>query len=186
MKKLGVLLGLITALCSSELHNTKYDKQIQSAVTYYWIDFPKWKYYKAQLYQESLLDSKATSHVGAKGLAQFMPSTWLDMQRELRIPKWVTPYIPSYSIKAGAYYMRKLRNSWTWNRPIEERHYLALASYNAGLGNILKAQKECKENKGRYILWEDISKCLPLVTGENAKETIQYVIRIQRWEKKLK
>lgn len=186
MRYLVLAVALIVNLYSNGLYNTKYDKQIQSAVNYYWLDFPKWRHYKAQLYQESLLDSKAKSFAGAKGIAQFMPATWLDIQRELDMPRWATPYMPSYSIKAGAYYMRKLRDAWSWNRPMLEKHYLALASYNAGIGNVLKAQQECKRRGLYYLLWRDIKQCLPAITGRHSKETIEYIKRIDKHKRRIR
>lgn len=179
MFKIILAFVLSVSLYADMLQTKKYDKAIKSAVLAYWTDYPNWKIYKAQLYQESLLDTNAKSPVGAKGLAQFMPRTWMDMQRRMNMPKWATPYMPKYSIKAGAYYMRTLRNSWTTKRSVEQKHNLALASYNAGLGNILKAQRKCKG----AILWEDIAPCLKEITGKYSKETLMYVDKIHKWEK---
>jgi soluble lytic murein transglycosylase-like protein len=155
----------------------KYDRDIQKSVKRYWVDFPKWKYWKAQLYQESLLNLFAVSYVGAKGLAQFMPGTKKQIWRELNYSQNISAFSTYHSISAGAYYMRKLRNQWRVKRPLIDRHNLALASYNAGLGNILKSQKKC--NNARF--YEDIIKCLPKVTGKHSKETRTYVKRIRRW-----
>lgn len=186
MKYLIVILFLLFTCKADLLQSDKYDEQIRHSVAIYWNDFPIWQWYKAQLYQESLLNTNAKSPAGAKGLAQFMPRTWLDMQRQMNMPSWVTPYMPSYAIEAGAYYMRRLRNNWSWNRPMLEKHYLALASYNAGLGNILKAQLKCKKLDFDYVLWEEIKMCLPYVTGKHSQETIIYIERIKKWEKRLK
>lgn len=176
------LLGIFCFLNAASLHSTKYDEQIKFAVSSYWLDFPKWKMYKAQLYQESLLEFNATSTAGAMGIAQFMPGTWIDMQKRMDLPSWATPYMPSYAIDAGAFYMRVLRNAWSAKRSIDEKHRLALASYNAGLGNILKAQKLC----GNAIFWDEIKVCLKKVTGRHSKETITYIERIEKWHSLLK
>jgi len=142
----------------------------------YWSDFPHWKAWKAQLYQESRLDPAAVSPVGARGLAQFMPGTWDQMLREL---KWgrVSPHMVRAAIHAGAYYDRQLRNQWSSPRPVEDRHWLAVASYNAGLGNLLEAQRKC----GMKALYDEIIACLPQVTRRYADETIQYVKQIKKW-----
>ncbi|MGE3333605.1 MAG: transglycosylase SLT domain-containing protein [Rhodospirillaceae bacterium] len=141
----------------------------------WWPDLPHWKLWKAQLYQESRLDPNAVSPVGARGLAQFMPSTWADMQRQLGIAG--SPHDDA-AIDAGAYYMAKLRRTWSAQRTPLERHDLAAASYNAGTGNILKAQTKCGGSK----LWPQIAPCLAAVTGPaNAHETQAYVERIHKW-----
>ncbi|MFV0561906.1 transglycosylase SLT domain-containing protein [Malaciobacter mytili] len=173
-----LLVGLLLSQSLSAVSfNSKYDAQIQKSVKLYWADFEEWKYWKAQLYQESRLKSDAVSPVGAMGLAQFMPRTWKQISKELDYPVYSNAFIPSYAIYAGAYYMRKLRNGWSWNRPVIEKNKLAQASYNAGMGSILKAQKKC----GNAKLWDDIKPCLKEVTGHHCKETITYVERIKRW-----
>ncbi|UTJ05380.1 transglycosylase SLT domain-containing protein [Arcobacter roscoffensis] len=166
---------------SAALYDTRYDRDIKKSVKRYWSDFPKYRYWKAQLYQESRLKKNAISPVGAMGLAQFMPATKKQIWRELGYEKSISAFSTYHSIFAGAYYMRKLRNQWKWKRPILDRHYLGAASYNAGLGNILKAQKAC--NNAR--LYEDIIRCLPKITGHHSKETITYVKRIERWYQRL-
>lgn len=81
------------------------------------------------------------------------------------------------AIEGGAWYMRKLRNSWK-SRSALDAHDLALGSYNAGMGNILKAQGRC----GGARLWADIAPCLAAVTGAaHGRETIDYVAKIHRW-----
>jgi len=49
-----------------------------------------------------------------------------------------------------------------------------LASYNAGMGNLLKAQKKV----GGKLLYKEIIQGLPEVTGKHSKETIDYVQKI--------
>lgn len=139
-----------------------------------------WRWFKAQLYQESLLDSDAVSPVGARGLAQFMPGTWADVSRQLGVPD-VSPHTARYAVNFGAFYMLKLRNGWSAPRPELDRWDLARASYNAGFGNLLKAQKQAG-GANRYAA---IIKALPLVTGHHSRETITYVERIHRWHKEL-
>lgn len=145
-----------------------------------WADYPDWLYWKAQLYQESRFDPDARSPVGAFGLAQFMPGTWADVSRELG---WsgVGANQAGAAIEAGAYYMRKLRRSWSSPRPESERHLLGVASYNAGTGNVIKAQRLC----GGARDWSMIAPCMPSVTGGFAVETINYVDRIQVWRRRL-
>lgn len=159
----------------------KYDFAIEKAAKRWWPDLP-WKLWKAQLYQESKLDPKAVSPVGARGLAQFMPGTWNDMIRQMNLESGASPHDPDAAIEAGAFYMAKLRNTWRRDRDAFQRNDLAAASYNAGTGNILKAQTGCKDAR----LWPDIAPCLIEVTGEQfSHETRTYVSRIATWWKQM-
>jgi len=124
-----------------------------------------------------MLDPAATSPAGAEGLAQFMPATWVDVSRQLG---WsgISPHVAKYAIEGGAYYMARLAEIWIVHRPPAERHRLAQASYNAGAGNILAAQRRCQGAP----LWNQIKSCLAEVTGaQNARQTIDYVDRIAEW-----
>lgn len=158
------------------LLSDRYDAEIQKAAKLYLPGW-RWEWWKAQLYQESRLDPSAVSPVGARGLAQFMPGTWRDEAGRLGFGH-LSPHAAEPSILAGAAYMARLRAQWRAERPESDRRELAQASYNAGLGNILRAQQLC--NGARH--WPEIQRCLPQVTGErNAHETRTYVERIARW-----
>jgi membrane-bound lytic murein transglycosylase F len=106
-----------------------------------------------------------------------MPGTARDVGKVLK----VTPdqfWLPEVSIRAAAFYMAKLHNSWKSPRPQMDRHKLALGSYNAGIGHLIKAQKLC----GSPRLYDEIIPCLPMVTGKHSKETIDYTKKItERW-----
>ena len=162
---------------SSWADTDEYDDLIKSASLLYLPQWD-WRWYRAQLEQESLLDPDAVSPVGAVGIAQFMPATWSDMQRELN---FTGSRNDAYkSIRAGAYYNKKLRKAWKWKRPECDRRRLVFASYNAGLGNILRSQKYC----AGAAHWPQIKLCLHRVTGEHANETTGYVDTIEiRYEK---
>ena len=149
-----------------------YDAQIQSAAD----KFLKydWRIYKAQLIAESNLDPEAVSPVGAVGLAQFMPGTWADVLKNRGLSSDLKRTDPEAAIECGAWYMRSLCEQWSSKRPLMDRVCLAMASYNAGLGNILKAQK-LADNANLYA---QIIAELPGVTGKNSKETINYVKKI--------
>lgn len=149
---------------------------MQRAVKVYWADWPYWLSWKAQLWQESRLDPDAESPVGARGIAQFMPGTWADIAPALGYGH-LSATAARPAIEAGAFYMARLRRGWSSPRPQPDRHWLAAASYNAGFGNILQAQKRC----GGPALYHEIMVCLPQVTGRHSEETITYVQRIKRW-----
>jgi len=87
-------------------------------------------------------------------------------------------WLPEVSILGAGYYMGKLTKSWKSERPPLDRHKLALASYNAGIGHILKSQRIC----GGPKLYDEIIVCLPRITGRHSAETIGYTKNIvDRW-----
>lgn len=146
----------------------QYDRLIQQATSRYLGRSWTWERYWGQLYQESLQNLDAVSHAGARGIAQFMPRTWVQIAGELGFS--AGPHSARHAIPAGAYYMRKLYAKWTAERPTEDRKRLAESSYNAGFGGVLRAQRRC----GGAVLYEGIAPCLP-------DETRTYVRRIQHW-----
>ncbi len=182
-----VTITLLVLLLSSSLLplsleakvTSKYDNQICSASKLY-LPIPTRLFgcelWKAQLYQESLLDPNAVSPAGAEGIAQFMPATWKERVQKMRLGN-VNPRMADVAIKAGAHYMRDLRSVWKSKRTEKQRMKLAQASYNAGTGNILKAQRKANG----ALDWETISRSLHLVTGHHSKETRTYVDRIWRY-----
>lgn len=166
-------LAFSSSATSSAEFPTKYDGPIRNAVDKWWPDVPFWKLWKAQLYAESRLDPNATSPVGAEGVAQFMPGTWSDAIKALGYPQTASRRDAAYAIEGGAWYMGRLRRQWKPRdtRTLLESHYLAVASYNRGVGWIVKDQAEC----GGAPLWSQIEVC----TGRHTMETVTYVRRIQ-------
>lgn len=157
-------------------HIKKYSKQFTPIIYRVY----GWELLKAQYIQESSLNSQAKSSSNALGIAQILPSTWEFISNKLNKPS-ISPYNAEYSIMYGAYYMKYLRDNWKFKRPEKDRYQLSLASYNAGLGNILKSQKLCNEQ----LLYKDIIYCLPKITGRHHKETIHYVDNIFKIYRKL-
>ena len=182
MKEALLLFAVLSLLVFSQPSyaiSDRYDSSFRKWSAYYLPHLP-WVWLKSQAYIESALNPSAVSPVGAKGIAQFMDYTWSDMQKILKTTE--SQYNADLSIQAQAVYMRGLRKNWTrYGRNTCQIQDLALASYNAGLGSILKAQKE----SGEQVLWEDINKSLSKVTGHHSKETIGYVERFWRVVKRL-
>lgn len=146
-------------------HNTQITKELSIS-----------SFLIAQSVQESRFDAKAVSPAGAVGIAQFMLPTAKQIGDELKtklalFKDGFDRENPIQSIWAQVYYMNKLFKVWDLGRIDEERLKLAFASYNAGTRNILKAQKRSGDKK----FWNEIKLSLPLVTGDNARETIGYV-----------
>lgn len=137
---------------------------------------------KAQCWQESRFKTDAVSPVGAAGVCQFMPGTWKDAKKSLGLPSSLSVFHPEQNIQAAAFYMGAQYKTWKSPRPPEDRHNLAAASYNAGAGHLINAQKLC----GSPALYREIVKCLPNVTGKHSKETIGYVRYIRGFYRDLK
>ena len=140
----------------------------------------------AQIADESSWDPDACSGAGACGLAQFEPSTWADLQPKLG-PECAAAdrTDPRCSIRALCVYMGELLHfvdtSSGVDPPVQptERYSLALASYDAGLGNILKERRSCKTDPLCYSgAWEGnvADKCLR--SPGACEETQNYVRRI--------
>lgn len=179
----ALLSVILLTVCGSlpvsanALRNTIYDVQIRKWNSVYTPSLP-WYWNKAQLVAESNLKPNAVSPVGAMGLGQFMPATWKEVSRELKFGE-ASAFAPALNIQAHAYYMAKLRSQFKRERPEWDRHSLALASYNAGLGNVLKAQKL----GGNSLLYKPMANALHKVTGHHSKETLTYVDRIWSYVK---
>lgn len=181
VKALFLALALLLSPLSpaSSLHSVKHEIQFKTAFSRY---MPGHDYLllKAQCYQESRFDPRAVSPVGAKGLCQFMPFTWKEAQHALMFND--SAFSSHHNILAAAWYDSRMYRFWSSPRPQQDRYNLMFASYNAGAGNIHKAQKRCL----LAPLFTDIMKCLPMITGHNAKETTTYVERINKYYGQLK
>jgi len=171
-----VVALLPSASWSASLFPDTYDKEFKTSSIHLPVG-TDWRLLKAQCFQESRLKRFAVSPVGAMGVCQFMPLTWLDMKK--KHSTLTSPWLPSQSIRAAALYMKQLNNSWSSPRPQSERYKLALASYNAGFGNILKSQRQCNNE----VYYQPIINCLHCVTGHHSEETINYVKHINRFYK---
>ena len=84
--------------------------------------------------QESSFDRSAVSWAGARGLMQLMPGTAREQAGKMGLAydygRLTTD--PAYNVSLGSAYYRRLLDTWGGN------HVLAVASYNAGAGNVRK------------------------------------------------
>ena len=176
----GVLLLAIPLSVLSVPLNSKYDGFFIKYTRRY-LPFTDPDLLKAQCWQESRFKENAVSPVGASGICQFMPGTWRDVTGALDYSK-VSVFHPEYNIQAAAYYMALQYRIWSSPRPEADRYNLAAASYNAGAGHLLTAQKLCKGK----TLYREIIPCLPQVTGVHSKETMGYVKNIRKFYGELK
>jgi len=96
-----------------------------------------WLVLLAQGFQESRLDPRARSHVGAVGVMQLMPATAASVGvRDLTDAE--------QNIRGGIRYMAQLRSRYFSDPDIDEadRVFFALASYNAGPNRINRLRAE--------------------------------------------
>ena len=125
----------------------------------------------AQGFQESQLDQRARSHVGAIGVMQIMPATG----KELKVGD-IAQIEPN--IHAGAKYLDQLMTRYFPDARFDdsERPLFAFASYNAGPGNIAKMRKEAAKRGLDPDRWFNN---VELVTAEKIGiETTTYVRNI--------
>jgi membrane-bound lytic murein transglycosylase F len=153
------------------MRKSKYDPLFKQYSEKYFPDLD-WLWFKAQSIAESNLNPLAESMCHAKGLMQLMPNTFTEISKVLHLTNIVDP---ESNIHAGIYYDRKMYDIWKVPRPINDRLALMFASYNAGVGNILKAQRLCKLES---LKWNSIVAVASSVASWKSKETIAYVSKI--------
>jgi len=117
--------------------------------------------------QESSFDKRAVSHAGARGMMQLMPGT---AREQAGKSGYGYDYArltsdPNYNVMLGSAYFQRLLNSWDGSYP------LAVASYNAGTGNVRKWVRAYGDPRGNVDIVSWIEK-IPFV------ETRGYVQRV--------
>lgn len=177
-KHLFAIVALLSAIATTyawasvdhPVHSNKwtseYDRHFKKYSKRYFGPLFDWRWFKAQAIAESGLNHDAESHVGARGLMQILPSTFEEISD--KIPHYVELDEPKWNIAAGIFYDRSLYRKFSGTSE-QERLYMALASYNAGYGRLLKAARK-SENRDS---WDDVKKHLP-------GQTRAYVRRIRK------
>lgn len=155
----------------------KYDRYFSKYTKRFFGPMFDWRYFKAQAVAESGLDATARSHVGAVGMMQIMPRTYQEILQKNPLIRGESDS-PHWNIAAGIYYNRTLWNIWQAKRPFKDRLNFMFGSFNAGKGNILKAQTIAKRKGLNENVWRSIVQTLPTVTGRHSRETIGYVKKI--------
>ncbi len=177
--QLKIVVLIASLLFSAQLYSRsvthKYDRYFKEASVFLPWPFNASKLLNSLCYQESRFNPLAESQVGAKGICQFMDSTWAEMKKknpDIAGSVWV----PQASIYIAGHYLGQSIRFWNANgRTTQSRGKLGTAGYNSGNGNILKAQKVCG---GKMEYEEIVPPCLDKVTGKHSNETINYVDNI--------
>lgn len=184
MKKFIIILLLILTplqVQAFERYNrvVKYDSYFSKySKRYFGVNFD-WLYFKAQAVAESRLKAKAKSRAGAVGVMQIMPRTFEEISRKNPSIKGNREQ-PRWNIAAGIYYDKIIWKAWKEDHSFQDRINFMFGSYNAGRGNILKAQRIAKKEGLKTNLWMSIEKALPKVTGKRSEETIDYIRTIRK------
>jgi membrane-bound lytic murein transglycosylase MltF len=128
----------------------------------------------AQGYQESQLDQKARSHVGAVGIMQLMPDTGAQM-------KVGDIHVAESNIHAGVKYMDQLMEVYFPNAKFSEgnRPLFAFASYNCGPGNVSRCRKEAEKRGLDPDKW--FNNVEIVVAQKIGTETTTYVRNIYKY-----
>lgn len=103
-----------------------------------------------QIRHESNWNPKAVSSAGAKGLGQFIDSTWRDME------KWGIkgdPFDPEQNLRASIRYLKIIANDLNTTNPAA-----LLASYNWGPGNVQKRGLSVMPKETRQYLYNILGK----------------------------
>jgi len=126
---------------------------------------------------ESNLDSAATSWVGARGIMQLMPSTYGQIRSA--VPRFGAIDNPEWNIAAGILHDRSLWRRWERDSIDVDRREFMFASYNAGEGTIMNAQRACVERSLDRRAWRSVETVAPEVPRWRYRETLGYVRKIR-------
>jgi len=130
----------------------------------------------ALAYQESTIDQKKKSHVGAIGVMQILPSTADD--KNVNIPG-IDKIEPN--IQAGTKYLRFIADRYFNDPAINPLNQVLLtfAAYNAGPAKVSKLRKEAKSLNLNPNIW---FKNVEIVAAKRiGRETVQYVSNIFKY-----
>ena len=149
-----------------------------------------WRLLAALSYQESRLNFRAISPVGARGLMQIMPAT----ARQYGIPCEFLED-PVLNIATAAIYLAFLQQHFSDVTKGEQIFYI-LAGYNGGYNHIRDAMGLCKKYGGNQYSWGDVAYWVlqlnrikdPIVKyGKmNGSETVNYVKNVLIYYKYIK
>jgi soluble lytic murein transglycosylase len=118
--------------------------------------------------QESSFDPYAVSHAGARGMMQLMVGTAREQAGKMGVgydsSRLATD--PNYNVMLGSAYFQRMLNLWDGNVP------LAVASYNAGYGNVRKWVNAYGDPRGNV----DVLKWIEAIPFVETRGYVQRVI----------
>lgn len=118
-----------------------------------------WRLLAALAYQESHWDPHATSPTGVRGMMMLTGET----ADRLRVTNRLDP---RQSIRAGGRYLADLIEQLPPDIKKPDRHWLAMAAYNLGMGHMNGARAIAKGLKRDPASWYEMKRVLPLLARE--------------------
>lgn len=109
-----------------------------------------WRLLASQAFQESRFEPRARSWAGAMGILQLMPRT----AREVGVRN---AWDPEENVGGAVRHLLKLEQAWEEISDPDERLKFILASYNAGRGHVLDAQRLAEKNGDDPARWDDVA-----------------------------
>ena len=146
--------GALTLAMHTETRLPTYRKHFEEWAAKNNLD---WRLLAAMGYQESQWDPRAVSPTGVRGLMQLTTGTAAFMRVSNRED-------PVQSIRGGAGYFRMLMDQLPPEIKQPDRTWMALASYNLGIGHLLDARLLTQKRGGNPNHWIDVRAALPLLT----------------------
>ena len=118
--------------------------------------------------QESSFDPYAVSHAGARGMMQLMTGTAREQAKKMGVGYDGYRLIsdPNYNVMLGSAYFQRMLNIWDGSVP------LAVASYNAGSGNVGKWVRRYGDPRNQV----DMLKWIEAIPFVETKAYVQRVI----------
>ena len=174
-----VLIGIVAddAPAQGKRDVDRYDQTFRKYSKRYFGVGYDWRIFKAQALAESEMNPNARSWVGARGLMQLMPSTYNAIQS--RASGFGAIDDPEWNIAAGIMHDRSLWRRWERDSIATDRREFMFASYNAGEGTILNAQRACVARSLDRRAWSSVETVAPEVPRWRYRETLGYVRKIR-------
>ena len=184
MRRLAVAAACLAALVTprdasaqGQRDGDRYDQSVRKySKRYFGVGFD-WRVFKAQAMAESQMNPNARSWVGARGLMQLMPSTFKDIQSNASGFGSIDD--PEWNIAAGILHDRDMWRRWARDSIESDRREFMFASYNAGEGTIMNAQRACVARSLDRRAWRSVETVAPEVPRWRYRETLGYVRKIR-------